>query len=980
MSKHGERALELFHAACDLPEPEREAFLERASSGDAPLLREVRELIERDGALDAGPPRALPAGDAAPEPPPEIAGYELLERLASGSSGDVFLAAQRAPRRHVAIKLLRSGWIGERERERFAREAEILARLDHPAVARVIEAGVAGAGASARPYLVMEYVDGVAPAEFARSRGLGRAERLLLLAAIADGVAHAHARGVIHRDLKQANVIVDAAGAPHVVDFGIARPSAPGGPVETVAGQLLGTLSTMSPEQASGDPRRVDVRTDIYALGVIACEVLAGRLPLEFGDEPLSRSLRRIEEEVPPRLGTLDPALRGEIEAVVAKALEKEPDRRYASAAELAADLRRAARGEPVLAAPPSAWRALACYARRHRAAVALAALAGLCLIATSVGACAGLLEARGQARRAERERAAAERSRDGTESVLACVERLLQLPEPMAAGPDARMTTVLGLWEAEVARGLEQQPFIEARVRSLLASTFFSLGKYREAGECYRRASELYAAARGPDSDEAVLSVLDRVGSALALADFAEAESLVAAYLAALERRGDASAVDLALGRLAEVDVLLHQERGAEASARLAALAPDVDRIFGPDSEQAAQCCQHAARCAQLAGDLAAACAGLQRGIAIRERLGQPWSELLMRRTELAHVLRGAGELDAALKLLEQCEAQGLAMLDERHPVLLGIRMYRVRALVDASSIPEALELAESVVAALRAPENADLPMAINVLAEYGDILMTRGHLDQAEAALREAIERAERCSLDDSSLAVDIKLRLGLLLGGRGNLAGGIELMEAALKQLERWAGSSGNEEVARAKMNLAQLYDIAGNAERAEPMYRESFAILAAARPPEHPVHLNAEIMLARFLGRHGQEAEAMERLASVVAVAGRSLGADHLTTLRATLFLAQIEVGTGAAAAAVERLEPVLATYQAKLPAFSEEVSAVADALEEAYRALGRTADVIALLEQRRAIAEVELAPDDPRRAALDAALEALHDGS
>jgi predicted Ser/Thr protein kinase len=380
------RVRELFDQAADLPAADRSAFLEAACAGDMALRVEVEALLAHDQFVDdaqadflqspvvrppsqaAGPPAPSPSLAQAPLPR-TIGRYRVMRLLGEGGMGTVYEAEQDNPRRTVALKVLRAGLPSELLR-RFAHEAQILGRLQHPGIAQVYDAGVAESG---QPYFAMELIAGVPLAEYARQQTLDVPGRLELVARVADAVQHAHERGVIHRDLKPGNILVNSSGQPKVLDFGVARAADLGltaGGGRTEAGQLLGTLGYMSPEQASGDPSAIDPRGDVYAMGVLLYELLARRLPYSLDGLALPEAVRVIREQEPSRLGSLDSRLRGDVETIVAKALEKERARRYASAGELAADLRRHMSHEPIRARPPSALYQLRKFARRHKALV----------------------------------------------------------------------------------------------------------------------------------------------------------------------------------------------------------------------------------------------------------------------------------------------------------------------------------------------------------------------------------------------------------------------------------------------------------------------------------------------------------------------------------------------------------------------------------------------------------------------------------
>ena len=343
---------------------------------------------ESDGAVPTG--RAGPAPEAThpvamQEPSgeegvlPEIPRYRILRQIGVGGMGVVYEAEQEHPLRAVALKVIRPGLATPQALRRFEHEAEVLGRLQHPGIAQVYESGTADTGRGPQPFFAMELIRGPggeqAPSltEYAAEKGLDTRQRLELMARIADAVHHAHQKGVIHRDLKPGNILVDETGQPKVLDFGLARITDRDVQVTTMqtdAGQILGTLPYMSPEQAGGDPAELDTRSDVYALGVVCYELLAGRRPYVLERRMIHEAVRVIREEEPTRLSSINKALRGDIDTIVAKALEKEKERRYQSAAELATDIHHYLNDEPVTARPPSAWYQLAKFTKRNKALV----------------------------------------------------------------------------------------------------------------------------------------------------------------------------------------------------------------------------------------------------------------------------------------------------------------------------------------------------------------------------------------------------------------------------------------------------------------------------------------------------------------------------------------------------------------------------------------------------------------------------------
>ena len=323
----------------------------------------------------------------------ELGGYRILHRIGSGGMGTVYAAEQKSPRRRVALKLLSPSRASKAMVRRFQQEAHLLGGLQHPGIAQVHEAGSVELEELAIPlhYLALELVEGAPLDVWAREQGLDLRARLELVARVCDAVQHAHQRGVIHRDLKPGNVLVvsderGGPGQPKVLDFGVARAlTSADEPADrslvTQAGQVLGTLAYMSPEQAAGDSAEVDTRSDVYALGVILYRLLCDALPVDVQGLGLIESAQRLRDVVPERPSARVAGLDGELDTIALKALEKSSSERYGSAAELAADLRRYLRGEPILAREHSALYVLRKAIARNRTLALAAALSALLLV-----------------------------------------------------------------------------------------------------------------------------------------------------------------------------------------------------------------------------------------------------------------------------------------------------------------------------------------------------------------------------------------------------------------------------------------------------------------------------------------------------------------------------------------------------------------------------------------------------------------------
>ncbi len=527
-----QRVERLFARAVALGPQDREALLNEACAGDSALRSSVEAMLRADASgsdrLKRGP--GVPAAEVLAEgvwrDPERIAGYRIVRRLGAGGMGVVYEAEQERPARRVALKLLRAERLTESGVRRMEFEGEVLGRLAHPGIATVYEAGVWEQGGVARPFVAMELVDGVPITEFVRQAGMGVREILSLFAEVCDAVHHAHQRGVIHRDLKPANILVTTDGRPKIVDFGIARDATTAADAGvTHTGQLLGTLAYMAPERLSGGALS-DARGDLYSLGVVLFELLARRLPHEFAGEgdvggvgaaSLTEAIRRVTEIDAPALGRLDPALRGDVEVVVATALARDPARRYASAAAMGEDLRRLLEDLPILARRPSTVYQVRKFARRNRGLVAAGAVVTLGVLAGVGGIVVGFGEAVEQRRLAERrandarvaqeaaeaERARAERNTQMKEAIIGFVNMdLLGQAARERMGRDVTVKQAVDAAAVSLDDRFEQALQVRAAVRNSVAGIYDSLSEYEAAEAQYLRAIEEFTQSLGEDAE----------------------------------------------------------------------------------------------------------------------------------------------------------------------------------------------------------------------------------------------------------------------------------------------------------------------------------------------------------------------------------------------------------------------------------------------------------------------------------------------
>ena len=368
--------------------PAASSFLEEPLEIDGHALSSASS---HPGEIAAEAMQSLAESEATPT---RIGRYTVQRRIGVGGMGAVYEACQEQPQRIVAVKVIRADLTSTSTRRRFQHEVEVLGRLEHAGIAHIHDAGVADIryddGATARrPYFAMELVKGSVLTEYASERDLDVRRRLQLMVEVCGAVHHAHQKGVIHRDLKPGNILVNESGQPKILDFGVAR--ATDGDVQTVTmqttvGQLIGTIPYMSPEQLRGSSTDLDTRSDVYALGVILYELLSGCLPHDVRGCTITEAVRRLDLEDPPRLASINAACRGDLETIVHMALQREKDRRYQSAAELATDLRRYLAHEPIGARPATALYQLRKLARRHRGATLGLGLALMAIVLGAAG------------------------------------------------------------------------------------------------------------------------------------------------------------------------------------------------------------------------------------------------------------------------------------------------------------------------------------------------------------------------------------------------------------------------------------------------------------------------------------------------------------------------------------------------------------------------------------------------------------------
>lgn len=524
LTERHDKATAIFLAACDLAPEHRSAYLDERCEGDAALRAEVVAMLHADisaptfleqpviadglkviaAQLHGAQLLSTKAEHRTISRLPDRIGHYTPQRiLGQGGTAIVYLAQQNNPQRMVALKVLRPGVVSQSAFRRLEHEARLLARLQHPGIAQIFEAGVADLQGESQSFFAMEFVDGRTLTEYADQRKLSIPERLELATRVCDAVAHAHQNCIIHRDLKPSNILVDASGSPKVLDFGIARATdadVRATTLKTDIGQLIGTIPYMSPEQTTGDSEALDIRSDVYALGVVCYELLAGRLPYNLHRKLIHEAVRIIREEEPELPSAVSAVLRGDLETIILKAIEKDRDRRYQSAAEFAADIRRYLSNKPILARPSSPIYQFRQFARRHRGFATGLFVAILALLTGAALATTQAVRATRERDRAELHATSARKEADRATRAESAAQQQMQfltnlLTQAAADHSDFRNVTVREAIDRAAGQLREEanlDPEVERPLRHTLGAAYLTLWEFPSAEQHLLREREL--------------------------------------------------------------------------------------------------------------------------------------------------------------------------------------------------------------------------------------------------------------------------------------------------------------------------------------------------------------------------------------------------------------------------------------------------------------------------------------------------------
>ena len=828
--------------------------------------------------------------------------YEIGPEIHRGGQGVVFRSVQRGTQREVAIKVMRDGpFGGALAKSRFEREIQILAQFRHPNIVTIHDSGAVESGF----YFVMDYIAGRTLDAYVSESRLGVRETLVLIVKICHAVHAAHLHGVIHRDLKPANIRVDPSGEPHLLDFGLAKiiegdvSATNQAQASSQTGQFIGSLPWASPEQLEGKSGEIDVRTDVYSLGVVLFQALTGRLPYEVGVN-MRQAVENICRAEPPTPGSINAGIDGEVDAIVLKCLRKAKDQRYQSAGELARDIERYLAGEPIDAKRDSGWYVFSKQLRRHRLAVSIAA-------AFMVVVAGALVSSISFWRQAVRERDIAQiatvdaiEARDEArkqEAVAAAVSRfltrdVLQKLDPYNTQGEA--LTARALFE-EAAKDVDagafrDQPLVEFEVRSMLGMVYHWMSDYAHA-ETHLRAALSIARSEFGEENENTLSTMRRLGNALSRqGKLDEAGTLLKQALEIQSRTLGNDHLSTVMSRSHLAGWCLDAERPGEAESLYRMVLEARIRLQGEDHVDTLAVMSNLAHALGSQGKYAEAESLYRESLRRKRKVhGDEHPETLLDLMHLASTLRLIGRSDEALPIAKEAYAglrkrMGGGAESTQSAMLTLARLHQA-----AGEYAEAEALLREAVDQYRASDGAGYQI-VAILFQLGTVLIEQGKLTDAEAILRDALAAHEH----GGGNAIDrlrILSNLVNVLGEQGKAADAVAAAEESMKLCRQTYGDD-HETTVIFVNNYAYAQLQAGNLSEAEAQCREALAMQSRLQHDDHPLTYNLMHNLALALGVEGRHEERESLLRAALDGRRRLFGDDDPLTLKTLQALATL----------------------------------------------------------------------------------------
>ncbi len=844
---------DLFAGALAMPAAERSRYLQRACAEDSASLARLNVLIASfDDAVAF-------VGERSVE---QIGPYRLLRELGEGGCGIAYFAEQLAPvKRHVALKVIKPGMDTKAVVARFEAERQLLALMDHPNVAKVFDAGSTAAG---RPYFVMELVRGMRITEYCDQQRLSIAERLQLFMQVCHAIQHAHHKGVMHRDIKPSNVIVtmhDGEPLAKVIDFGIAK--ATQGPLSeqtlhTAVDQFIGTPAYISPEQTDLSQRSVDTRSDIYSLGVLLYELLTGCTPLDTYELMTSspeEMRRRVREEEPPTPSTKLLALeqsagevRGDLDWIVMRCLEKEPGRRYQTVNDLLHDIQRHLDHETVDARPPSVMYTLRKFARRNRTMFAAMLAAAMFVIAFAVNTSI-------QAQRVAGERARVEQERQRAEKVAEFMLETLAKTEPFGYADTGRPETaneLLNRAAAWLRQDVSQRPELRARLLESLASAVGRRGNYHSARGFLQEALQLRnKLAAGADDLASVRTMVKLASKNRLIGDLTEADRLLQEAAAALRRLGEERS-------MLNVDVLVDRGRLALRRSEIRTALEYLDDsialardLVGPRDIAIGEALIDKSFALNLQDDLHEAERAAREAVDIYSARPKLYPDRVYAEAALGEILRERGKFAEASAILHEALAANRKIYGEHHRYTADTLESLARIARDQHRLPEAEDFARQAVESSIHAEGMDAFPTGYFRTTLAAIQTDRGEYAEAEAQWRAALAVFEKASPADHPHRAASEYFLGVVLLATQRPKEAEAYLRAALSRTQR----AGEREwrIARVASGLGEALHAQGRAREAEPYLVNSYRTISTSQHADARTKKVARDRVVRFADR-------------------------------------------------------------------------------------------------------------------------------